>query len=457
MPYVGYLAGREKFSGVVKLYLDRRYLDIVRQNAAGADLREVAEACDLPDLLALLGEIEPNSTAPLVPAEHQGELLELERAAQESQLPPLNFLAQCWRLDLRGRTDAAEAAQRLRALPGVEEAYPEAAVHGPGARVDELDAFDTQPGYLQPGPIGIGAAAQGFEFPVAEGAQVRLVDLESAWLLDHDGLTGRTIPLLAGDPDTDEGAMSHGTSVLGILVATYAALGDLGRSSDTSLGVASHYRDSHGQESGGGGHVAATIVELLVRRRIGPADVLLVEAQRSWLPVELDRADRDAIRLASALGVCVIEPAGNFGADLDDLPELGVDHRLTRDESTDSGAIIVGAARSEPAKRTRYKSNFGSRVDCFAWGENIAAPGAHVPPLKATSTTRTFGKTSGAAAVIAGAAVIVQHMALRTRGFPLTPGELRKVLSNPETGSTLPGERVGVMPDLEQIGHAFGA
>ena len=40
-------------------------------------------------------------------------------------------------------------------------------------------------------------------------------------------------------------------------------------------------------------------------------DVLLLEVQRSYLPTEVDDADFDAIRLAVAHGIVVVEAAGN--------------------------------------------------------------------------------------------------------------------------------------------------
>jgi hypothetical protein len=68
--------------------------------------------------------------------------------------------------------------------------------------------------------------------------------------------------------------------------------------------------------------------------------------------------------------------------------------------------------------------------------------------------TRSFGGTSSSAAILAGAALLVQSTAQARLGCRLTPDRIRALLSSPSTGtaSSHPAEdRIGVMPDLRKI------
>jgi hypothetical protein len=68
--------------------------------------------------------------------------------------------------------------------------------------------------------------------------------------------------------------------------------------------------------------------------------------------------------------------------------------------------------------------------------------------------TSSFGGTSGATAIVAGAAVLLQSWAKKYRGGPFDPATLRGLLSNPylNTPSAQPlNDRIGVMPDLTKI------
>ena len=87
--------------------------------------------------------------------------------------------------------------------------------------------------------------------------------------------------------------------------------------------------------------------------------------------------------LASANGIIVIEAAGNGNASLDTWVDAGGLQRLDRADADfrDSGAIMVGSCASA-LPHNRYVgcgvgcgSNYGSRIDCFAWGENITTAG----------------------------------------------------------------------------------
>jgi len=191
------------------------------------------------------------------------------------------------------------------------------------------------------------------------------------------------------------------------------------------------------------------------------------------VPAETDLQVFRAIQLASQLGIVVIEAAGNGEGNLDHYRAPNGRHVLNRSlplELRDSGAIVVGAAATPTLPRTRHpQSNFGTRVDCHSWGEGIIAPGAFpaggvVPTVTASSywpQNPGFGHTSGASAIIAGVALLVQDLAVRSPSGPgrLRPPVMRSLLSEPAVGTTSDAATapIGRQPDLSRIAARFGS
>jgi hypothetical protein len=197
--------------------------------------------------------------------------------------------------------------------------------------------------------------------------------------------------------------------------------------------------------------VANAIVAAIPNLSFG--EVLLLEVQRGFLPVELWDADFDAIRLATALGITVVEAAGNGGANLNTATSPSGERVLdrTHGDFRDSGAIVVGAAVSTVPHSRDVDSNFGNRVDCYAWGDSVVTPTSDASG--STDQYRTnFQNTSAAAPTIAGAALLVQGMAAADPavGYRFGPHQLREILSDPATGTGSP-DPIGVMPDLRAI------
>ena len=94
-----------------------------------------------------------------------------------------------------------------------------------------------------------------------------------------------------------------------------------------------------------------------------------------------------------------------------------------------------------------------SRIDCYAWGENIDTTTTNDYGYESnTEYTTHFGGTSGASAIVAGAALIVQGIAQFSLGRRFSPRELRDLLKTNGTPSATPEtDRIGVMPDLRAI------
>ncbi|MCP4995327.1 MAG: S8 family serine peptidase, partial [Gammaproteobacteria bacterium] len=146
---------------------------------------------------------------------------------------------------------------------------------------------------------------------------------------------------------------------------------------------------------------------------------------------------------------------GNGGNDLDAFVNDAGDQILNRGSAgfRDSGAIVVGAASSAVPHTRVEQTNFGSRVDCYAWGEDVVSPSSDMNGAT-DKYTNYFGGTSSASAIVTGAALVVQGVAEANLGKRFTPHQMRTILSSATNGtrSNDPDiDRIGVMPDLRKI------
>ena len=339
------------------------------------------------------------------------------------------------------RANAEELARKLQTLKEVDVAYVEGGPAPPPVNPADDTRFANQ-GYLTAAPEGIGATwAWGF----TDGNGVGFVDLEQGWLLNHEDLAAANITLISG---LNQAYQSHGTSVLGEVLAVDNTRGNVGIAPRASGRVVSEWRNSTTFST-----AAAVLSAAQVMSR---GDVLLIESQTNpaRLPRETEPLTFDAIRHAiDNDGIVVVEAAGNGSTDLDAWTDPAGRHALDRNSSDfrDSGAILVGAASSTAPHGRLGFSNFGSRIDCYAWGENLdTASGAST-----TSYTGGFNGTSGASPIVAGAAVLINCWKKRQPGGHAYASEdMRDVLSDPvlNTESANPSsDRIGVMPDLRAV------
>jgi microbial collagenase len=314
--------------------------------------------------------------------------------------------------------------------------------------------------HLDPAPLGINAEyAWKFKGGQGEGA-VKFIDIEQGWILDHTSLAVHTFPTTGVICNNSR---EHGAAVLGVVMMNDQQNRAIGITPKVTGHVISAWR------SDGNIDVRDAILTSLDYLVYG--DILLLTIQkyhtrenRKALPIEFHEGVFEAIRLATSQGITVIEAAGNgdicsrTGIDLDNFESDGLQifNRCSKN-FMDSGAIIVGAATaSVPHLRMRY-SNYGNRVDCYAWGEKVVTAGCY--PNSSGSlldtVTEKFCGTSSAAAIICGAAIAVQSICEENLGFRLSPREIRDILSNESYGtSSAHGaeiDRIGVMPDLKKI------
>jgi hypothetical protein len=365
------------------------------------------------------------------------------------------------------------------------------------------DPLSAAQGYLEAAPRGIDAR-WAWTQPNGAGEGVAFVDVERGWFIgfnaastqQHEDLPGpgprNRLRVSPGVPRRIRTAncspsRHHGSAVVGVVAASDNSVGSIGIAPRIGSVELSSYFISESRSN-----VVGAIDKVLPF--MGPGDILLIEQQadlaapRFNLPAEVIPATFNAIARAIARGVIVIEPAGNFHVDLDSIDTLNPSNPMFRD----SGAIIVGACNMPDALgngRTRWVgkasdfppasayppflaicssgpppmlpgSNFGPRVDCYAWGEGIVSAGyGWIGGTTATNSyTNKFGGTSGAAAIVAGAAVVIQGMHKHAMGRPLTPSEMRTALRANGTPQQPAGatEKIGVMPDVRKAANALG-
>jgi subtilase family protein len=360
--------------------------------------------------------------------------------------------------------DPAEVAKEVATWSHVELAYVQGGPVPPPVNQSD-DPLSNRQGYLSAAPVGIDAR---FAWAYADGSGIGFVDLEQGWTLDHEDLPA-PITVIGPSQQLSEWT-GHGTAVLGIVAAVDNDKGMVGIAPQAKVRVVSQW---FGSQFNTAEAIAAAIDEMQA------GDVLLIEttappdAKLGWVPVEVQPLVFDLIKIATSIGITVLEPAGNniiakedgtpvgIGSNLDTYTDSNGKFVLNRatPDFKESGAIMVGAASSGvPHERLDF-SNFGSRVDCYAWGQNIATCGGDIPfdpsqPSPQKTYTLNFGGTSGATAIVAGAGVLLQSWAVKELGSVFDTLTLRALLSDSDlnTRSKSPcKDQVGVMPDLNRI------
>ncbi len=426
------------------------------------DLRELARAAGASDLAQVLENHPEYPAERVVTSVPAGRIKDLERRAEERGFKRTRSLTWYWRIDARKPDRRQEMLERLTKIDSVGRAYLEMAGSDPLVDASD-DVFAIQQRHLDAAPVGIDAR-WAWTQPHGSGASVGFVDLEQGWNFSHEDLPAIVrVPGVPQDVNPNPQSVRHGTGVLGITVGVDNKVGIIGAAPTPAwASVASHFRAADGTSD----HVADALTAVLNSGVLSVGDVILIEWQDAKnQPAEAVPFVWDAIELATALGYIVIEAAGNGNVDLDAVPEFNPHDPVFGD----SRAIIVGGSLSAldatGVGHDRWVtpgpgSNFGSRVNCYAYAENVvtAGPTPNPPALLGgtgpnDSYRSDFGGTSAAAAIVAGAAVVLQGMHKAVNGTPLDPVNMRKALSTIGTpqGPGTAAQAIGVMPDLRKI------
>ncbi|MEO8067575.1 MAG: S8 family peptidase [Flavobacteriales bacterium] len=355
-------------------------------------------------------------------------------------------------------TDAEALAERLRNMPTVEKAYLESGPMPP-PKVDPItDPYFMEQGYLGPAPLGIDAM-YAWNLPGGDGEGTSMIDVEQGWNHTHEDLVGAHVQLVHGFENDFHG---HGTAVLGQIGAVDNAIGCIGIAPRTAIRLSSQWIDQHNYSTTQAIDAAA--------RLLLAGDVMLLEAQFSYpstpntfLPVEVEETVFLAIRAATAKGIVVVEAGGNGTQDLDAYHDPATGRFvLNRNHADfmDSGAIIVGAASAAMPHQRLWFSNYGSRIDCYAWGDAIRTTGDGWRGLDDHEYTPDFGGTSGASPIITGVVLCLQGIfRKRHAGRVLDPTLMRALLSDGGLGTPSydPAvDRIGSMPDIKKLCEHLG-
>lgn len=343
-----------------------------------------------------------------------------------------------------------DVANALSRWESVQIAYVEPPPVEPPVVNPVDDPRSVNQGYLDPSPDGIDAE-YAWGFPGGAGAGQALVDLEWGWTFNHEDLAAHGITLISG---LNNSYFFHGTGVLGEIAAVDNTVGCVGITPEISS-----VRCVGQWLTGGGYSTSQPILDAVAVMAFG--DVLLLEAQAalygySNVPVEIEPAVFDVIRLATALGIVVVQAAGNGGVDLDTVVNPAGEQIFNRASADfkDSGAIIVGAGSSlAPHTRLGF-SCFGSRIDCYGWGENVNTLSTNSTGTTTNLYTTTFNGTSSASPIVTGAAIAIQGLAQANLMHRFSPWQLRAILSDPANGTISQNpavDRIGVMPNLRAI------
>ncbi len=387
-------------------------------------------------------------------------------------------LSQFFVVHIGDASAGAVIVEELLAQPAVETAYAPLAlqtpVDVPPMTYNFHNGVGPGQGYRDPGPAGIDideAWRRGLT-----GAGVTIADIELSWNLAHedlDHLVSQSPPVAMMPSSTwspAAGDIDHGTATLGVLASGNNGYGTTGLVPGAKIRVMPVNVVTNPSWNGANSVVMATV-------NLQPGDVLLVEAELARgfninVPFEADPAEYAAVAQATALGIHVIEPAGNTtgGLDLDTnslVIEPGTNRSLFDRYTRDSGAVLVGAGASAVTQGLHNpypNSNFGSRVDTYAWGQNVTTLGfgprtrgtlancanSNDPfpqaPNQDQYYTYCYNGTSSAGAIVAGAAAVLEEKHRSAYGQPYGTRELRNLLSL-GTGSVFGA--VGHQPDLD--------
>jgi hypothetical protein len=381
-----------------------------------------------------------------------------------------------FKIDTPDLDEAVSLYNALKGKIGVSKIYP-AQKTSPSSITTVPDLTGHQ-GYLYPESTdgGLNAEAAWNAGVTGQGASVIL--MESGWNYNHEDLNidGPSYPCELGS--ADEGCsrgIMHGTSMVGVIGALHNNHGTDGFSPDADISFrgASHVDDIdsiilrmlNGDESDGEMYPGTVFLIASATKGMLAGDASCTEEPYGCIPTSILPSNQNAIEYAIAAGISVIEAAGNGYVDLNDAANYGTVY--TNISTNDSGSIMVGASMGATKNRADF-SNFGSRVNVFAWGAGVAAPGfpypgspfvwtntgSPVPPNDETNAyyTNLFGGTSSASSMIAGAAALVQSYAKQELGETtryLMPAKMREILVNSGVPQSGGGGSIGKQPRID--------
>lgn len=280
------------------------------------------------------------------------------------------------------------------------------------------------------------------------GSNITIADIEHDWNLDHEDLVDQNVRF--GNERHPSDAASHGTGVIGILVAGDNGYGMTGTVPDAEVIVFTELAGRPEAVLQAIAVLSAGDIIILEMQRGGPRTPgsisnTTIPGEESFVPADYDRSLWDMVKIATDAGIHVVATAGNGNVDLDN--SLYDNYRARGD----NGSIMVGAGSSTAQHSKLYDSTYGSPVHLQGWGEKVWTLGtgtlARFGDDDNQSYTRTFNGTSSAAPIVASAVALVQDYAETFLGRDISPREMRTLLI--ETGITQgEGGLIGPLPNI---------
>jgi hypothetical protein len=317
----------------------------------------------------------------------------------------------------------------------------------PVIKVEKPSYTDRQE-YIANSPKGMNIE-YAWTLPGGKGKNVRIVDVEGGWTLDHEDFP--VLYFQKGNTDR-EAFKEHGTAVLGEICSMENTFGVSGIASESTCGAVSFF---------GAGVPNALAIAVSKTR---PGDVLLVELQATGpksgesctcnceqfeqIAMEYWQENFDIVEAATAFGTIVVAAAGNGSMNLDAPRYQGLFDRNLRD----SRAILVGAGDSETHDPHCW-TNHGTRVDAHAFGDSVVTTGYGDLGEAEDSRrfyTEDFKGTSSAAAMVAGAAAVIQSIYFEKTSTMLTPLQMREILMLYGTPQGKSSKKIGPIPDAKK-------
>jgi hypothetical protein len=318
-------------------------------------------------------------------------------------------------------------ADALNNLDLVEIAYPAAIPEV--ARADIPPAtpnFEPSQGYLNAAPNGVDAR-YAWQIAGGNGYAMRFIDVEFAWRTSHEDLKDPFVTLssVAGAD------LEHGTAVLGEIIGDQNGFGITGIAPQANYGTSAAsgaVADAINAAAGQLAYGDAIEIELHTPSTVNTGESCSCNfSQCMYVPMEFYQAEYDAISHATALGINVVEAAGNGGTNLDNAAYGGRFNRSVRD----SGAIMVGAAT--PAGGPECFTNYGSRVDVHGIGDSVVTTGygdLFNPGDPNQYYTQSFSGTSSATPMVTGSVLDLQGAKRARTGSLYAPFQVRGYLSH---------------------------
>lgn len=326
--------------------------------------------------------------------------------------------------------------------------------------------------YLRAAPLGIGAL-KAWNQHDAIGAGVAVLLYDNGIRGTHEDLPD----LFRTDMNNPVPALyyiDHGTAAMSVVAAEENGIGVSGIAHGASAGFVRSrvLGETHADRilEGVQTLVAGDVLLLEVGREV-PAlgfDCADNPTQANQVPLEFYDLEFDTIQTLVAQGITVVQGAGNGCVDLDSA----IFQQMFSKDGQHSGAILVGAADSGVDLATPFAAksytSFGQRVDLYAWADNVAAASYTGPACeddpnevcadwlyfegdKDRKYVKRFRGTSSAAAIVAGAAAVLQGKWMDLYGAPLQPHQVRDFLwaTGTAQGGDAQARPIGRMPDLD--------